>query len=295
MARAVHAFSICLFASVANLSIGVRPERVQLSGLTKTKLKSEVAFCGLEVFKALDGEATFGDAKAHFLSHCQDVAPQERCNAASAELWQGQDLDTKLASATDSGFCSTLRLVAAAWERGALSENAEMQVALGKAVSGKFLGFLFGSSNGNEAEPEPESEKEARAAPVDVQSKANSATQAWCQNGILNWKGDTCCAAECGKCGGKGCGKRPGGKPNCCRGKITATCSSQEEVACRLPEEKESCTSRCTMGFGGGVKCEGACKCGCEWCKNGKCVPSGGPHGLLEVDSVRDVEGERVA
>merc|ERR1719167_1167982 len=35
-------------------------------------------------------------------------------------------------------------------------------------------------------------------------------------NGIGANNGKVCCAKKCGKCGGKGCSKRPGGKKNCC-------------------------------------------------------------------------------
>jgi hypothetical protein len=39
-----------------------------------------------------------------------------------------------------------------------------------------------------------------------------------CADGILN--GNACCAASCGKCGGSGCGGRPGGAQSCCTGAI---------------------------------------------------------------------------
>ena len=38
--------------------------------------------------------------------------------------------------------------------------------------------------------------------------------------GIPNPSGSACCAKKCGKCGGSGCSKRPGGKKNCCTGNI---------------------------------------------------------------------------
>jgi len=39
-----------------------------------------------------------------------------------------------------------------------------------------------------------------------------------CSHGIAH--GDTCCAAECGRCGFSGCGKLPGGAVGCCSSKI---------------------------------------------------------------------------
>ena len=35
-------------------------------------------------------------------------------------------------------------------------------------------------------------------------------------------KGKACCAKSCGTCGGKQCGKEPGGNANCCTGDIVA-------------------------------------------------------------------------
>ena len=45
-----------------------------------------------------------------------------------------------------------------------------------------------------------------------------------CQNygGISRRK--VCCASTCGKCGGRGCGRRPGGKFRCCGSRIKRTC-----------------------------------------------------------------------
>jgi len=42
-----------------------------------------------------------------------------------------------------------------------------------------------------------------------------------CEFGIAN--GQACCASTCGKCGGKDCGKRPGGGNDCCHGGVVGT------------------------------------------------------------------------
>ena len=41
-----------------------------------------------------------------------------------------------------------------------------------------------------------------------------------CTRGVVGSAGDTCCAAECGTCGGSDCNKHPGGSKNCCNGAI---------------------------------------------------------------------------
>ena len=53
--------------------------------------------------------------------------------------------------------------------------------------------------------------------------------------GVLNPKGNTCCAASCGKCGGSGCSQRPGGSTNCCASSIPS------EVVCG-PDQNAPCT-----------------------------------------------------
>jgi hypothetical protein len=57
----------------------------------------------------------------------------------------------------------------------------------------------------------------------------------WCQSGVMNKNGKTCCSASCGTCGGKGCGGRPGGASQCCVTKITSTCTSTTQSACNAP------------------------------------------------------------
>jgi len=40
-------------------------------------------------------------------------------------------------------------------------------------------------------------------------------------DGVSNNGGTMCCAKSCGTCGGEGCGKRDGGRKNCCGGAIS--------------------------------------------------------------------------
>ncbi|CAN0300536.1 unnamed protein product, partial [Laminaria digitata] len=45
-----------------------------------------------------------------------------------------------------------------------------------------------------------------------------------CSNGLPGVESATnpvCCESECGTCGGRGCGGRPGGADACCVGSIT--------------------------------------------------------------------------
>lgn len=56
---------------------------------------------------------------------------------------------------------------------------------------------------------------------------------AWCANGILT--GDICCAGRCGRCGGTGCSKLPGGASNCCCVRISSAgrvCEDFSDTSC---------------------------------------------------------------
>lgn len=57
-----------------------------------------------------------------------------------------------------------------------------------------------------------------------------------CSNGVSGIQsGDVCCSAECIKCGGSGCGRRPGGGEECCVGAISSSgimCSDSGVAPC---------------------------------------------------------------
>lgn len=58
----------------------------------------------------------------------------------------------------------------------------------------------------------------------------------YCSHGIKN--GRYCCSSFCGKCGGSGCNKRPGGSQHCCSGTIRKSkkvCSTSKDTACIIP------------------------------------------------------------
>ncbi len=58
-----------------------------------------------------------------------------------------------------------------------------------------------------------------------------------CADGILS-ADDTCCAASCGTCGGRGCKLLEGGKDLCCTATIRRServCAAAADVGCRLP------------------------------------------------------------
>jgi len=60
-----------------------------------------------------------------------------------------------------------------------------------------------------------------------------------CTKGVLNHKGDVCCAKSCKKCGGTGCSERPGGMQHCCNHAIRNSnnfCASVEDSSCIVPE-----------------------------------------------------------
>lgn len=76
----------------------------------------------------------------------------------------------------------------------------------------------------------------------------------WCEDGISG--GGACCASSCGRCGGRGCNRRPGGGRRCCSGHITRTsrmCTDKDDTVCKIP---------CANGVinpAGNYCCDGRC------------------------------------
>lgn len=58
--------------------------------------------------------------------------------------------------------------------------------------------------------------------------------QAWCTTGTVSDDAG-CCPASCGKCGGAGCSRRPGGGYACCTSAFTKPCESPTETRCNIP------------------------------------------------------------
>lgn len=63
-----------------------------------------------------------------------------------------------------------------------------------------------------------------------------------CSNGIegVDNNGAACCSLSCGTCGGRGCGSRPGGSSECCRGRIKASgvyCDDSGAAPCIIGSE----------------------------------------------------------
>ena len=60
----------------------------------------------------------------------------------------------------------------------------------------------------------------------------------WCADGFLGDRGTVCCAGTCGQCGGTGCGKKEGGRTQCCSGNVKRQfrfCESFEDTVCTVP------------------------------------------------------------
>ena len=63
-------------------------------------------------------------------------------------------------------------------------------------------------------------------------------TPSHCADGFKSGNEQYCCAASCGKCGGKGCSGLPGGNAACCMTGISVagkTCSFPSDTACVMP------------------------------------------------------------
>ncbi|CAM9224565.1 unnamed protein product [Choristocarpus tenellus] len=90
---------------------------------------------------------------------------------------------------------------------------------------------------------------------------------------------DVCCPAECGECGGEGCGRIPGTTANeCCASNIMMArvlCSESGEAPCIIDQAVGNLTSTCSNGFPGiedsvlDVCCSASCGvCGGQGCGN---------------------------
>jgi hypothetical protein len=81
----------------------------------------------------------------------------------------------------------------------------------------------------------------AMVGPTDsICPNAQTPQAAWCSTGIQNPKNrqEVCCAMSCGKCGGRKCGDREGGKEKCCHDTITkegGTCTARDQTGCLVP------------------------------------------------------------
>ena len=107
-----------------------------------------------------------------------------------------------------------------------------------------------------------------------------------CEFGII--KDNICCSAECGSCGGTGCGALPGGGSNCCGGPIVesglscddgvAPCVIQPETdndpTCKFGLEKDNICCPPECGTCGGSGC-GSLPGGGSNCCGGPIVESG--------------------
>ena len=88
-----------------------------------------------------------------------------------------------------------------------------------------------------------EATKEAKRAHKAAHAAAAAAplpspSPSWCATGLLGFDKSMCCAASCGRCGGVGCNKLPGGSRKCCGdGFAHVPCSSPKQSACVVPAD----------------------------------------------------------
>jgi len=89
-----------------------------------------------------------------------------------------------------------------------------------------------------------------------------------CALGVLS--GDTCCLAECGVCGGTGCGSNPGGSTGCCETPIIASGDSCDDRGppCIVTPAPTPADPTCALGLlAGDVCCSAECgQCGGTGC-----------------------------
>lgn len=98
-----------------------------------------------------------------------------------------------------------------------------------------------------------------------------------CTAGIPNEAQDACCSKSCGRCGGEGCHRRPGGGLQCCGGSITTNCSDFAGPPPCIYPIGWTPQERCTAGIinnAGDACCARTCgQCGGAGCES---RPGGG-------------------
>jgi len=102
----------------------------------------------LDVFEKLGEESTLGDAASVFLGRCAEKHPLNKCKFAVEELWEGRDMNARVASGLTPDFCTTLGAVVATAERSSLLDQSEIQGVLESSVSGKLRQGVSGDSDG---------------------------------------------------------------------------------------------------------------------------------------------------
>lgn len=75
-----------------------------------------------------------------------------------------------------------------------------------------------------------------------------SASDPTCRDGLPN--GTVCCARECGRCGGEGCGGLPGGADSCCSSAISKQHKSCDTNPAPCVMDKPAPGSNCTLQSG---------------------------------------------
>jgi len=128
--------SILYFATLTTVGFCVRPEKVD--SLKKMfSDASAAAPCGLEVFQTLGTKSTLGDARALFLSGCEEKYPSEQCTLTVEELWLGRDLASTSGLEMNSDLCESLRRAVVAAERSGLTQYSEQAESMETSISRK--------------------------------------------------------------------------------------------------------------------------------------------------------------
>jgi len=127
--------SLRCFITLMVAGFSVRPEKVD--SLKKMFDDASAPPCGLDAFQTLDAESTLGDARALFLSGCEEKYTSEQCNFAAEELWFGLELASTGRLEMDSDLCESLRLAVSASERSGLAQDSNNAASMEASVSRK--------------------------------------------------------------------------------------------------------------------------------------------------------------
>ena len=155
------------------------------------------------------------------------------------------------------------QVAAAAQAADAAEEDAKAQAAVAalkdaEAYADAEAAFADAAAAGKAAKAAAQASREAAAKATKKAERADKAAHdaaadsplpspspSWCAMGLSGFDKSICCAASCGRCGGNGCDKLPGGRSKCCsEGFANVPCGSPKQTACVVPSDVASAQTR---------------------------------------------------
>jgi hypothetical protein len=193
-----------------------------------------------EVFENAEAEADNNRRKVGAESKRAEEAgsvAREEAEADAAVLRDAAEEDAKAQVAVAAQVADAAEEEAKAQAAAAASNNDEAYAEAEAAFAAAKAAARASREAAKEATKEAKrAHKAAHAAAA--AAPLPSPSPSWCATGLLGFDKSMCCAASCGRCGGVGCNKLPGGSRKCCGdGFAHVPCSSPKQSACVVPAD----------------------------------------------------------